>query len=152
MRFTRGRGTTGEREVSPQRILHYRENWYLLAWCHQANDLRLFAFDAVRHAESLRAAARKVPASRLDRMIGDGFGIFGGRSNARAILRFSPLAARWVVDEVQPHRDIDITWRPISLLFKNEPVFEAVATTGDGVLETLKAIARQVLVELRKSA
>jgi len=38
------------------------------------------------------------------------------------------------------------------LLFKNEPVFEAVATTGDGVLETLKAIARQVLVELRKSA
>jgi signal recognition particle receptor subunit beta len=38
------------------------------------------------------------------------------------------------------------------LLFKNEPVFEAVATTGEGVLETLKAIARQVLVELRKSA
>jgi signal recognition particle receptor subunit beta len=38
------------------------------------------------------------------------------------------------------------------LLFKNEPVFEAVATAGDGVLETLKAIARQVLVELRKSA
>jgi hypothetical protein len=33
------------------------------------------------------------------------------------------------------------------LLFKNEPVFEAVATTGEGVLETLKAIARQVLVE-----
>jgi len=35
---------------------------------------------------------------------------------------------------------------------KGEPVFEAVATTGVGVLETLKAIARQVLVELRKSA
>ncbi len=35
---------------------------------------------------------------------------------------------------------------------KGEPVFEAVATTGEGVLETLKAVARQVLVELRKSA
>ncbi|HYK87608.1 MAG TPA: ADP-ribosylation factor-like protein [Acidobacteriota bacterium] len=38
------------------------------------------------------------------------------------------------------------------LLVKGEPVFEAVATKGAGVLETLKAIARQVLIELRKSA
>jgi mutual gliding-motility protein MglA len=38
------------------------------------------------------------------------------------------------------------------LLIKGEPVFEAVATAGTGVLETLKAVARQVLVELRKSA
>jgi signal recognition particle receptor subunit beta len=38
------------------------------------------------------------------------------------------------------------------LLVKGEPVFESVATEGLGVLETLKAIARQVLVELRKSA
>ncbi len=38
------------------------------------------------------------------------------------------------------------------LLVKGEPVFEAVATDGTGVLETLKAIARQVLIELRRSA
>jgi signal recognition particle receptor subunit beta len=38
------------------------------------------------------------------------------------------------------------------LLVKGEPVFEAVATQGIGVLDTLKAVARQVLVELRKSA
>jgi hypothetical protein len=38
------------------------------------------------------------------------------------------------------------------LLVKGEPVFEAVAPKGNGVMETLKAVARQVLVELRKSA
>ncbi len=38
------------------------------------------------------------------------------------------------------------------LLIKGEPVIEAVATQGVGVLNTLKAVARQVLVELRKSA
>ncbi len=38
------------------------------------------------------------------------------------------------------------------LLVKGEPVFDAVATKGTGVLETLKGVARQVLVELRKSA
>jgi mutual gliding-motility protein MglA len=38
------------------------------------------------------------------------------------------------------------------LLIKGEPVFEAVAPRGIGVLTTLKAVARQVLIELRKSA
>jgi len=31
------------------------------------------------------------------------------------------VTARWIVDEVAGPRDLDITWRPISLLFKNEP-------------------------------
>jgi hypothetical protein len=34
---------------------------------------------------------------------------------------------------------------------KGEPVFEAVAAKGDGVFDTLKAVAKQVLTELRKS-
>jgi signal recognition particle receptor subunit beta len=38
------------------------------------------------------------------------------------------------------------------LLVKGEPIIEAVATQGVGVVTTLKAVARQVLVELRKSA
>ncbi len=37
-------------------------------------------------------------------------------------------------------------------LVKGEPVIEAVATQGVGVLTTLKSVARQILVELRKSA
>jgi len=36
------------------------------------------------------------------------------------------------------------------LLKKNEPVFEAVAFQGNGVFETLREVARQVLVELKK--
>ena len=35
------------------------------------------------------------------------------------------------------------------LLRKDEPVFEAVATNGTGVFDTLKAVAKQVLTELR---
>ena len=38
------------------------------------------------------------------------------------------------------------------LQVKGEPTFEAVAPRGVGVLDTLKAVARQVLVELRRSA
>ena len=33
---------------------------------------------------------------------------------------------------------------------KSEPIYEAVAAKGDGVFDTLKAVAKQVLTELRK--
>ncbi len=31
------------------------------------------------------------------------------------------MTARWVVDEVAPHRDLHVNWQPISLFLKNEP-------------------------------
>ncbi len=34
---------------------------------------------------------------------------------------FCWATARWIHDEVAPNRDIDVTWRPISLKFKNDP-------------------------------
>jgi hypothetical protein len=30
------------------------------------------------------------------------------------------VTARWVVEAVAPHRDLEVTWQPISLLMKNE--------------------------------
>ncbi len=35
------------------------------------------------------------------------------------------------------------------LRFKNEPLIEAVATTGKGVFDTLKAVIKQVLIDLK---
>jgi signal recognition particle receptor subunit beta len=37
-----------------------------------------------------------------------------------------------------------------SLHFKGEPIFEAIANKGNGVFETLKMIAKMVLMELRR--
>ncbi len=37
-----------------------------------------------------------------------------------------------------------------ALQVKGEPVFEAVATSGVGVFDTLKALAKMVLAELKK--
>jgi hypothetical protein len=39
MRYlTRGRGEVGERDVSPQRLVHYRNTWYVDAWCPPARS------------------------------------------------------------------------------------------------------------------
>ena len=56
----RGTNEATEREISPQRLVHYRDNWYLDAWCHLRDGLRAFSVDAIRHAEILEKRARDV--------------------------------------------------------------------------------------------
>ena len=46
---------------------------------------------------------------------------------------------------------ISVEEMKMELMRKNEPVLEAVASKGTGVFDTLKAVAKQVLTELRKS-
>lgn len=97
--YAKGSDEITEREVSPQRLVHYRENWYLDAWCHLRQGLRSFAVDGVRGAEILDKPAREVPERRLDAVLGAGYGIFSGRKVSWARLRFSPARARWVALE-----------------------------------------------------
>lgn len=87
------------RVVSPQRLAHYRGNWYLDAWCHQRDALRSFAIDRIRNAQPLEDIARNIPEADLDRHFADGYGIFAGASQYVAVLRFSPECARWVAEE-----------------------------------------------------
>jgi len=88
-----------ERVISPQRLVHYRDNWYVDAWCHLRNGLRSFAVDAIRAAEPVEERAKEVPKAELDEYLKGGYGIFGGAKVTWAKLRFSPLAARWVATQ-----------------------------------------------------
>jgi len=101
----RGTGQVTTREISPQRLVHYRDNWYLDAWCHKSNGLRTFAVDCVREAEPLDAAAQDIDNPRLDDELGTSYGIFSGAPSATAILRFTPGRARWIATEQwHPHQ------------------------------------------------
>lgn len=97
--YARGTDEETDREISPQRLVHYRENWYLDAWCHLRNDVRNFAVDSIRHVRLLERPAKEVPGKTLDRVLGPGYGIFTGRKVQTATLRFSPERARWVATE-----------------------------------------------------
>lgn len=95
----RGSNAVSQREVSPQRLVHYRENWYLDAWCHLRRGLRSFSVDAIERAETLEKPARNLAESTLDKVLGAGYGIFSGTRVQWARLRFSPERARWVAAE-----------------------------------------------------
>ena len=87
------------REASPQRLVHYRDNWYLDAWCHLRDDVRSFSIDAIEHVSILDSAAKEVSARTIDQSVGEGYGIFGGTPMGWAKLQFTPERARWVSRE-----------------------------------------------------
>ena len=53
-----------------------------------------------------------------------------------------------------PNQDLPTALTPEDMYrqlnYKGEPTFEAVASQGVGVFDTLKAVAKQVLTELKK--
>ena len=98
--LSRSSGEMTERTVSPQRLVRYRDNWYLDAWCHLRDGLRSFAVDAIESAQiEPEQIARTVPEERLDAHLGAAYGIFSGPATQRALLRFAPGRARWIASE-----------------------------------------------------
>ena len=100
MRYlTRGRGEVSERDVSPQRLVHYRNTWYVDAWCHTREKLLRFALDAIEHAETLDTRAKDVSLKQVEAEMDGGYGIYAGAKPSWVTLAFSPQAAQWVSRE-----------------------------------------------------
>ena len=97
--YTRSKRSESERVLSPQRLLHYRNTWYLDAWCHASEGLRRFALDAVRAAKVLDEPARELPLQVVEDELDRGYGIFGGARLRTATLHFTAEAAEWVAQE-----------------------------------------------------
>ena len=95
----RERDQLTERDVSPQRLVYYRSNWYLDAWCHLRKELRSFSLDRLHLVDTLAQPARECSDKGLDKHFTQTYGIFGGEPVNTAVLRFTPDAARWVADE-----------------------------------------------------
>ena len=129
----RGSNHITEREVSPQRLVHYRDNWYLDAWCHVRRELRSFAVDAIVQAELLETATKDLSEKTLDEVLGSGYGIFSGKKVQWAKLKFSAQRARWVASE---------QWHP-----RQRSQF---ASDGSYLLELPYSDERELLMDILK--
>ena len=97
--YNRQRDETTDRVISPQQLVHYRDNWYVDAWCHLRNKLQSFSVDAITHCEILDEAAKEVSQKDIKIIMQSGYGIFGGEANHWAKLKFNAVRARWVQAE-----------------------------------------------------
>src|SRR5690606_22620051 len=78
------------RTISPQTLVYYRDNWYLDAWCHMRDDLRVFSLARIESLELSDEPALEVAEETLRRHFSESYGIFAGRSTHTARLRFFP--------------------------------------------------------------
>ena len=131
--YNRKEDRVTEREISPQRLVHYRDNWYVDAYCHVREDLRSFAVDAIRDVELRDARAKEIPKAELDEHLASGYGIFAGRKVEWAALKFTPEAARWVSAQ---------SWHPKQRA--------RVVKDGSYVLEVPYADDRELVMEILK--
>lgn len=97
--YARGTNQTSRREISPQRLINYRGNWYLDGWCHLRNNLRSFSIDSIRRVELLDSKAKDISEKKLNEILGSGYGIFSGKATQWATLHFTPEISRWVSNE-----------------------------------------------------
>jgi predicted DNA-binding transcriptional regulator YafY len=97
--LNRESGQTLLRDISPQQLVHYRDNWYVDAWCHLRGGLRSFSIDAISRAILLDKAAKDIDLISMREQFDGGYGIFGGKPKDWAVLEFSASRAQWVRNE-----------------------------------------------------
>jgi len=73
---SRSKDERTERSISPQRIIYYRDNWYLDAWDDSRKALRTFSIDRIRGATEPETRADGRATVELDDHFGSSYGIF----------------------------------------------------------------------------
>lgn len=145
-----------KRTISPQRLTHYRDNWYLDAWCHKREALRSFAVERIGTSTLLDTAAREIPEVELDEHFATGYGIFAGKAIHTAILRFTAERARWVADE-QWHPQQQGTFLPdgryeLHIPYANETELVMDILKHGGAVEVIapKSLRQTVMAHIKK--
>lgn len=154
----RRRDAVSERTISPQRLTGYRDRWYLDAWCHDADGLRSFALERILDQVVVDEDAEDVAAAVLDRHFDRAYGIFSGPAEQKAVLRFTPEAARWAADEVW-YAEQEGTWLDdgsYRLAFpfgaSRELVMDILRYGPDVVVEAPDSLRSAVAAQARETA
>ena len=146
--YVRSRREETERTVSPQRLVHWRNTWYLDAWCHTSDALRRFALDAIRGATLLKQRAKDVALKTIEAELDAGYGVFSGAKLQWAKLLFTAEAAQWVQHE-QWHPKQEATLHEDGSLTLRLPYADATELAMDILRhgEQVKVLAPAALVQ-----
>ena len=98
--LNRERSERIERVISPQELVHYRDNWYIDSFCHLRQGIRSFGMDAIEDVEMLGDSAVEVDTTQLRKVTQSSYGIFAGQPTAWAVMRFNKHRAQWVEGEL----------------------------------------------------
>lgn len=145
-----------KRSVSPQRLVYYRDNWYLDAWCHVSNSLKTFSLARIERGDLTDDNAVVIPQDVLDRELTGSYGVFAGEAVETARIRFLARVAteisrqQWHPDQ-QGHWDADDYILLVPYSNPTELLQDIFRYLPDVVVESPKSLIRDVRERLRAS-
>ena len=112
-----------ERLVSPQRFTSYKNAWYLDAYCHLRDDIRLFALENISSCELDIENSKNLAENSLREHYAQSYGIFAGEATHSAQIVFDTELAPWSKNihwhSEQSHKQIDDTHILITLPYNH---------------------------------
>ncbi len=96
-------GVSSERTLSPQRLIYYKNNWYLDAWCHLREALRTFWVAGIKEIIISSSKGKCLQEEVLCEYFASSYGIFSGPPSETAHLHFTGRAAMRMRSGIQWH-------------------------------------------------
>lgn len=103
--YTKSRNAEMPREVSPVRLISYKNRWYLQAWCHRTDAMKTFSLECIRSAELTAKACRDV-AIKAAEETDETFGIFSGADVKKAAIHFDAEMSAYVRGEIWHRKQV----------------------------------------------
>jgi len=101
--YSASKDETTDRKVDPYRLLEYRSTWYLVAYCHLREDMRLFAIHRIKEYALTEEKFSAREASQIDHWLDSAFQLEHGSAEHRVRIRFAPTSARYVRERKWHH-------------------------------------------------
>jgi predicted DNA-binding transcriptional regulator YafY len=115
--FTMSRRKRTRRRIAPYQVWYYDETFYLIGFCYQRKEIRVFAIDRIEQIEILDEAFDPPDGFDAEQFMQASFGVFQGEP-ATVAIRFTKGAAGYVSEKIW-HPTQTLTPQPDGgLLFK----------------------------------
>lgn len=103
--YTPSRREVTVREISPVRLVHYRNRWYVDAYCHMSESMRTFLIENIQRVEVTTKPILRFNVAEKLQELDAGYGIFHGTEFQEAELVFKREFARYILRETwHPHQ------------------------------------------------
>lgn len=106
---SRERNKITSRTISPLQLVRYKDSWKLDAWCHTKKALRTFSLEAIKAIQTTYLPAQKIDKQQIKHHHETSYGIFAGKADKMAVIKFSAFIARWIQYE-QWHPEQNGQW------------------------------------------
>jgi proteasome accessory factor C len=106
-------GKASQRDISPQTLIYYQENWHLNALCHKRNALRYFMLPRIIKVITSDLENKVIAPNELKDNYQSSYGIFTGKPKQNANLIFYPPVTREVAS-IQWHPELMSVWQAIT--------------------------------------